>query len=61
MDIITIADKANIDLDNMSLEELKKTVKYLYHKVQSLSADLDIERLKGRGIGYWGGIQPIPV
>lgn len=63
MDVInlTTETKEEIDLDNMSPRQMMHIVKYLYHKVQSLSADLNIEKLKGNSIGYWGSTQPVPV
>ena len=60
MDVVTITDKVDIDLDNMSLEELKKVVKHLYYKVQSLSVDLNAEKFMSRGISYGGGNRSAP-
>ena len=46
MDVITLTSevKETIDLDKMSPDELRKVVKYLWHKVASLSSQVEMNR-----------------
>lgn len=45
MDVITLTSevKETIDLDKMSPDELRKVVKHLWHKVASLSSQVEME------------------
>lgn len=58
MDIITITSevKETIDLDKMSQEDLKKVVKHLWHTVEFLLTQVDINKLnyytQSGGIAY---------
>lgn len=46
MDVITLTSevKETIDLDKMSPDELRKVVKHLWHKVASLSSQVEMNR-----------------
>lgn len=61
MDVITLISevKETIDLDKMSPDELRKVVKHLWHKVASLSSQVEMNRwrnthLTGGSVTYLG-------
>ncbi len=61
MDVITLTSeiKETIDLDKMSPDELRKVVKHLWHKVASLSSQVEMNRwrnthLTGSSVTYLG-------
>lgn len=60
MDVITLTSevKETIDLDKMSPDELGKVVKHLWHKVASLSSQVEMNRWRNTlltgGITYLG-------
>lgn len=60
MDVITLTSevKETIDLDKMSPDELRKVVKHLWHKVASLSSQVEMNRWRNTpltgGITYLG-------
>lgn len=58
MDVITLTSevKETIDLDKMSPDELRKVVKHLWHKVASLSSQVEMNRWRNTPTNWWYNI-----